>query len=130
MAVLLQSRRRFIFALIACGAVLAGFGRFLKTKPVPARVIVNTSPESVPAEGALVFREERVAIVRGGNGIYALSLVCTHLGCTVSVTADGIFCPCHGSRFDQEGKVLQGPATKPLVRLLTEVRGDRLLVSS
>ncbi len=48
--------------------------------------------------------------MRDDSGFYALSLVCTHLGCTVTVTEDDLACPCHGSRFDRQGKVLKGPA--------------------
>lgn len=61
-----------------------------------------------------MFREQRIALMRTGESFYALSLVCTHLGCTVAVTETGLSCPCHGSRFDQRGLVLQGPADKPL----------------
>ncbi|MDQ0801104.1 FAD-dependent oxidoreductase [Arthrobacter sp. SLBN-112] len=48
--------------------------------------------------------------------IHAVSAVCTHLGCTVGFNRrDRTWdCPCHGSRFDVEGKVIQGPATEDL----------------
>ena len=47
----------------------------------------------------------------------ALSLTCTHLGCTVNRQADGTFhCPCHGARYSKSGKVLQGPAKQNLAR--------------
>ncbi|WP_026079740.1 FAD-dependent oxidoreductase [Spirulina subsalsa] len=47
----------------------------------------------------------------------ALSLTCTHQGCTVQPQADGGFrCPCHGARYDQEGRVIQGPAQRDLAR--------------
>lgn len=47
----------------------------------------------------------------------ALSLRCTHQGCTVQMQADGGFvCPCHGSRFDAEGRVLSPPARRDLAR--------------
>ncbi len=48
------------------------------------------------------------------EGFYAISGVCTHLGCVVSKTQEGFFCPCHGSRFDPSGKVKSGPAPRPL----------------
>lgn len=43
-----------------------------------------------------------------------MSAVCTHLGCTLKRAEDGFLCPCHGSKFDQKGKVLSGPAPNSL----------------
>lgn len=82
--------------------------------------ILRVARTDVPAEGALVFREQRVALLREGDRVYSMGLVCTHLGCTVNVTADGLSCPCHGSRFDRQGRVLKGPADRPLARLEIE----------
>jgi len=66
------------------------------------------------------------ARVVGKSGVYrdeddtlhAVSLRCTHLGCLVRFNdAERSWdCPCHGSRFDVDGNVLEGPATKPLTR--------------
>lgn len=45
----------------------------------------------------------------------ALSLTCTHQGCTVKKQENGTFlCPCHGALYDSQGKVLKGPATRNL----------------
>ena len=56
----------------------------------------------------------------------ALSLECTHLGCRVAPRPSGGFaCPCHGSRFDAEGRVVAGPASRPLAAAAVEKRGDR-----
>ena len=51
--------------------------------------------------------------------VHAVSPVCTHLGCRVAwnVAERSWDCPCHGSRFDRDGTVLQGPAVDPLERV-------------
>lgn len=59
-----------------------------------------------------------VWIVREVEGFYALSTVCTHLGCTPNwLAADEKFkCPCHGSGFIRTGINVEGPAPRPLER--------------
>ncbi len=59
-----------------------------------------------------------VWIVRSAEGFYALSTVCTHLGCTPNwLSADEKFkCPCHGSGFVKTGINIEGPAPRPLER--------------
>jgi Rieske Fe-S protein len=75
-------------------------------------------PEAdIPAEGALVLPQQRLAIVREGGELLALDLTCTHLGCTVKATEQGFSCPCHGSRFGRGGEVAKGPAPRALGRL-------------
>ncbi len=62
---------------------------------------------------------ERLAVYRDEQGrIHAVSAICTHMGCQVAFNAfeRSWDCPCHGSRFDVDGRVLDGPATKPLAR--------------
>jgi Rieske Fe-S protein len=55
----------------------------------------------------------------------ALSAICTHQGCTVSFDSStkGFECPCHGSRYDSTGKVVNGPATSPLPPIAVTVDG-------
>jgi len=60
-------------------------------------------------------------LIHDEDGFRALSLVCTHLGCTVEQQAAGFACPCHGSRFDANGNVTHGPAGAPLRSLRVEV---------
>jgi Rieske Fe-S protein len=67
-------------------------------------------------------------LIRGEGGFTALSLVCTHLGCTVEDSPEGFTCPCHGSRYDGGGEVRRGPATKPLRELRTEITDDGRLI--
>ena len=65
---------------------------------------------------------------RGGNKVTALDRRCTHLGCLVTVAehGEGFVCPCHGSRFDAQGRPTRGPATSPLESLKTtrNARGE------
>ena len=92
------------------------------------RVLASAAAADVPSGGALVFRDERLVLMRDDNGFYALSLICTHLGCTVIVTEEALSCPCHGSRFDLQGNVLKGPASQSLLRMKVDVYGERLEV--
>lgn len=71
-------------------------------------------------EGGIVSKDgEQLAVTRSEDGsLKALSAICTHLGCVVGWNAiDRTWdCPCHGSRFDETGNVLAGPAVSPLPR--------------
>lgn len=77
----------------------------------------------VPDGGGLVLAKQHVVLVRTGNEVRAFSATCTHQGCTVAGVADGVItCPCHGSTFDAgTGKVVTGPATRPLAPVKVEV---------
>jgi cytochrome b6-f complex iron-sulfur subunit len=78
--------------------------------------------------GSRTVRPDIPAVIYNQAGDFvAYSLTCTHLGCTVEEDDDVFVCPCHGSRYDQEGKVLKGPAQKPLKRLRVEVLEDHTL---
>jgi glycine/D-amino acid oxidase-like deaminating enzyme/nitrite reductase/ring-hydroxylating ferredoxin subunit len=77
------------------------------------------SVDDIPeGQGGIVERDgEQLAVVKDGEDVrQALSAVCTHLGCIVGWNAiDRTWdCPCHGSRFDEQGQVLSGPALEPL----------------
>ena len=73
-----------------------------------------------PGEGAIVSAAgKKVAGFRDADGrLHAVSSRCTHLGCQVVWNAAERTwdCPCHASRFDVDGSVLNGPAVKPLER--------------
>jgi cytochrome b6-f complex iron-sulfur subunit len=106
----------------ACAIAAAGSGivtlDYLKPKVLfePSTRFVAGSPVDF-GEGVVRFNKEKKAyVIGGGNGIYALSAVCTHLGCIARYKLDEkiIACPCHGSRFDLEGNVIHGPAPRPL----------------
>jgi cytochrome b6-f complex iron-sulfur subunit len=63
-----------------------------------------------------------------GGGYAAVSSVCTHRGCTVDLGGPGLACPCHGSQYDREGRVMRGPANRALTRYPVRVSGDQLII--
>lgn len=81
-------------------------------------------------DGAVSFLAEiRTFLVREDGGFRAMSGVCTHLGCTVNHVGSGYKCPCHGSVFDEQGRVLSGPAPRALDSYaLALTRDGRLVV--
>ncbi len=84
-----------------------------------AQIIQTTDANDIPSgEGAVLSTKGgKLAVYRNGAGeLSALSPVCTHLGCLVhwNTTQKSWDCPCHGSRFDPMGHVLNGPAVTPL----------------
>ncbi|MHC5261475.1 FAD-dependent oxidoreductase [Streptomyces sp. UC4497] len=79
------------------------------------------TPDALPPDsGAVLHRDGRhTAVYRDPEGdLHAVSARCTHLGCLVAFNAEerAWECPCHGSRFATDGRVVQGPATSPLER--------------
>lgn len=106
---------------------VAAFSEFVaENKDFPTRIIMDrvTPPEVAsleqvnPGEGKIVQIDgEKLAVYRDEHGkVYALSSACTHLGCRVhwNDAESSWDCPCHGSRFAADGKVLHGPATADL----------------
>lgn len=87
----------------------------------PPSTFPRGSVTSLPALNVWVFHDEQ--------GLYAMSSVCTHLGCIASRGEAGDFhCPCHGSAFAADGKVLGGPAPKGLNWLALSLAPDGQLV--
>jgi cytochrome b6-f complex iron-sulfur subunit len=79
-----------------------------------AGTLENFSPGTVTLDA-----KNRTYIVRETEGgIYAISAVCTHLGCLTrwNENKGEITCPCHGTKFSKNGKVLEGPTYKTLPR--------------
>ena len=72
-------------------------------------------PADFPPGTTKIITEHSVRISATQEGVAAMSMVCTHLGCIVRETSTGFSCPCHGSKFDQDGKVTGGPAPRPLL---------------
>jgi len=117
-----MDRRRLLTWLSSFGlfgsAVLSAFSNFVFIKPratygQPQRFNIG-KPDEYPPGTRISLDTRRVCIVREGNKMAAISTTCTHLGCFVGIAETGFACPCHGSRFDQDGNVTGGPAPRPL----------------
>lgn len=123
-----KKRRNFLRNAVAAGAGLWFLQKFFAPVPAAKTLLARVPMSSVPGRGALVYRQQRFALIGEAGNVYALSLVCTHLGCTLSVTPKELSCPCHGSVFDRYGAVLKGPADKDLPRLELQQQGEDWLV--
>ena len=81
--------------------------------------------------GGYVYKDNMIVIRLTDSNYIALSKICTHQGCDVSYShsKNELPCPCHGSRFDTSGQVLQGPASTSLKKYQVVKEGDLLKIS-
>lgn len=143
-----RSRRAFIGRLGIGATLLAlagqAFAFFRSLVPnvlyeEPMRFKIGTPDQF--GEGAKFIEDKRVYVFRERNTFYAISAVCTHLGCTVKlqrlnqpkrVQVRGrefdeqaeFHCPCHGSKYHGDGTNYAGPAPRPLAYHRVEVSPD------
>ena len=83
------------------------------------------------AEGEVVaFPEGKFFVVRRGGEFKALYQVCTHLGCLLRKTEDGFACPCHGSKFNQEGMLVSSPAPRDMDEFAVDVVDGNVVVDT
>jgi Rieske Fe-S protein len=108
-------------ALGASGSLLAGCGSGTGDTATEgsgkAAASKDLGPASaVPVGGGKVYAAQQVVVTQPAKGdLRAFSAICTHQGCPVGDVSGGtINCPCHGSKFNLDGSVADGPATKPL----------------
>lgn len=120
--------RRYFLEAVSFGALglttigsLVLSGEYLSPNVVrePPMKFSAGPPEDFPPGSVTLNKEQKVYIIRAKEGyFYALSAVCTHLGCITNWKPDEgiVACPCHGSKFDKEGRKIEGPAPRPLPR--------------
>jgi cytochrome b6-f complex iron-sulfur subunit len=103
-----------------CKDVLPGFpARDQNNQPLMLdRLLTTAKPGTpIPVKG-LPKDELAYLVINDGPKIaaYGIRLVCTHLGCTVNWQAaqNRFVCPCHGSQYDNQGRVVKGPAKRSL----------------
>jgi cytochrome b6-f complex iron-sulfur subunit len=117
-------------ALSALLFALVGILRLPKAAvlPSPSKKFRVELPEALPGGAPFLPPGRSVALFRDAAGIHAISTVCTHLGCIVRAEVGGFKCPCHGSEFSADGRVIRGPAPKALPWLKVSVTSEGVIV--
>lgn len=117
---------------MAAALLFATVGMFRLPKAAvlasPSKKFRVALPDALAAGEAFVPPGRAVAIYRDPEGIYAISTICTHLGCIVHATTQGFECPCHGSGFTASGEVTRGPAPRALDWLQVSTSGGLVTV--
>ena len=92
----------------------------------PSAIVNVGKPDSFAVNSVTMDVNSGIYLVRAEEGFFALSAVCTHLGCLTAWNQElGIIaCPCHGSKFTRTGEKIEGPAPKPLPWLKTSVSDE------
>ena len=141
------SRRGFVKTLAGLAGVI-GIGVIASSIKLPAGTVNTqstiTTTQSATGAGSIANASNlrvgvpvqfeypagypNVLLKKSDGSLVALSLLCTHVCCTCSYdpASDRVYCPCHGSVFDANGNVLQGPASAPLpqVQLKVDAAGN------
>ena len=128
------SRRDFLNEIASGALGIAGIGATVVTTQYlspnvlfePPQTFRAGAPESFPVNSVTYIEDQQVYIVRMPEGFYAVSAVCTHLGCVTQwkSDADMIACPCHGSKFKADGTKIEGPAPRPLPHFAISLTAD------
>lgn len=113
-----MSRRMILRASLGLAGML-GLGavvKFLGYQPAPVNPTRFTlqAPQDYQKGSATSVPEAKAWLFHDEAGLYAISTVCTHLGCVVNYKSEQFECPCHGSIYNAAGYVLKGPAKLPL----------------
>ena len=121
-------------SMAAAGVGAAVFGyEFLSPNVLyePSPITNAGKPGQYPQGSVTADPKTGIYIIHGSEGFYALSAVCTHLGCLTTWAPElgRIACPCHGSKFNLEGTKVDGPAPRPLawLRVWLSDEGDLMV---
>ncbi len=128
-----SSRRRFLeviaaSAVVPFSAACGGGGGGIAPAKLGAVPAGNVS--ALPVGTLRAVPGVPACIGHDAQGVYAMTLTCTHAGCDISdgtVAASGLVCRCHGSGFDANGAVTNGPATEPLQHFAVSIDAQGIL---
>lgn len=131
------SRRDFLklsrngFLYLSGAIAFGGLLRFLsyEASSEPKTEFNLGSVDDYPLGSRTSIPEIPALLIHTESGFTAISLTCTHLGCTVEANENGFACPCHNSAFDLNGNVMHGPAVKPLRSLRIKITDEKTLIA-
>src|SRR5262249_34424905 len=92
----------------------------------PSTTFRAGNPDLYPIHSVTFLQDQQVYIVRVPEGFYAVSAVCTHLGCSTGWHPghEQIECPCPGSKLKEGGTKIVGPAPQPLPHFAISLTAD------
>ena len=105
---------------LGVGGIALQCGRYLKPNVLyeAPKIFKVGELSKFPIGSRIVIEGRGIEVVRERDGMHAISLVCTHLGCLLKPVENdpeiGYMCPCHGSTFAIKGEVQGGPAPRDL----------------
>jgi cytochrome b6-f complex iron-sulfur subunit len=128
------TRREFLNEAAASALGIAAVGSMIVTYGYlspnvlfePPTTFRAGSPDLYPPNSVTFLEDQQVYVVRTEGGFYAVSAVCTHLGCITQWKPELglIACPCHGSKFRPDGTKIEGPAPRPLPHFAISLTED------
>jgi cytochrome b6-f complex iron-sulfur subunit len=131
---LITTRREFLNEAAAAALGIAAIGSTIVTYGYlspnvlfePPTTFRAGNPDLYPSNSVTFLEDQQVYVVHTENGFYAVSAVCTHLGCVTQWKPDlgQIACPCHGSKFKPDGTKIEGPAPRPLPHFAISITAD------
>ena len=131
--------RRHFFYLMGNGSILMALGgtgiftyQYLSPNVLfePSKAFKAGPASGFPVDSWTFIEDRKIFVAHDKDGFFAISAVCTHLGCTV-IWKEGenqFHCPCHGSFFTNNGKVKGGPAPRSLDCFAMSIAPDGELV--
>ena len=141
-----MNRKEFIHKLIINGSLIVIPGMVVQSCEKDDPTDNSSMPTSADIEidlddpvnsalavdgGSIVVSSGKIRVINlGSNNFVALSTRCTHNGCTVGYNQanQNLPCPCHGSLFDIDGSVINGPASSPLKSYPLTVGTNKIII--
>jgi Rieske Fe-S protein len=134
-----MNRRQFVMAAAVGLTVLTATGAAMAEDAPPATRPTGEQTKSFDAGAKADITKDgiidtfakshhKIDLVRSNGKIYAMSAVCTHKGCAMTVKEQTLFCKCHRSTFDIAGTPTAGPAKRQLNRYAISTNGDGHLI--